>query len=133
VIAIGASTGGTEAIRHVISDLPADTPGVVIVQHMPSGFTKLFADRLNEQCEMTVKEAQIGDRILAGRILIAPGDYHMTVSRSGGMYHVNCRDGEKVCGHRPSVEVLMQSVAKNVGANAIGVMLTGMGHEAPMG
>lgn len=133
VIAIGASTGGTEAIRQIISAFPADTPGVVIVQHMPSGFTKMFADRLNAKCEMTVKEAQSGDRILAGRILIAPGDYHMTVKRSGGMYLVNCRDGEKVCGHRPSVEMLMQSVAKNVGSNSIGVMLTGMGHDGANG
>jgi len=133
VVAIGASTGGTEAIRQVISEFPAGAPGVVIVQHMPSGFTRMFADRLNEQCAMTVKEAQPGDRVLAGRILIAPGDFHMTIRRSGGMYLADCKKGEKVCGHRPSVEMLMQSVAKNVGPNAIGVMLTGMGHDGADG
>ncbi len=133
VIVIGASTGGTEAIRHVISSFPIGTPGTVIVQHMPSGFTEMFADRLNEQCEMTVKEAKTGDRVMPGQILIAPGDFHMTVKRSGGMYYVNCKKGEKVCGHRPSVEILMNSVAKNVGANAIGIMLTGMGHDGADG
>ncbi len=133
VIAIGASTGGTEAIRHVLMQLPPDTPGVVIVQHMPAGFTKMFAERLNEQCAMTVKEAEGGDRILRGRVLIAPGDYHMTVHRSGGTYLVKVQSGDKVCGHRPSVEVLMQSVARSVGANSIGVMLTGMGHDGAGG
>jgi two-component system chemotaxis response regulator CheB len=129
VIAIGASTGGTEAIRRVITRFPADTPGVVIVQHMPAGFTKMFADRLNEECAMEVQEAKNGDRILAGRILIAPGDFHMRVKRSGGIYQVHVDQEEKVCGHRPSVEVLFRSAARQVGANAIGVMLTGMGHD----
>lgn len=130
VIAIGASTGGTEAIRQVITKFPADMPGVVIVQHMPAGFTKMFAERLNEQCAMTVKEAESGDRIINGRVLIAPGDYHMTVHRSGGTYIVTCSNSrDKVCGHRPSVEVLFQSVAQYVGRNAIGIMLTGMGHD----
>jgi two-component system, chemotaxis family, protein-glutamate methylesterase/glutaminase len=133
VIAIGASTGGTEALRQVLMQLPADTPGVVIVQHMPAGFTKMFAERLNEQCTMAVKEAEGGDRILRGRVLIAPGDYHMTVHRSGGNYIVKVQPGDKVCGHRPSVEVMMQSVARNVGANSIGVILTGMGHDGAGG
>ncbi len=129
VIAIGASTGGTEAIREVITSFPPDTPGVVIVQHMPAGFTKLFADRLNTQCQMEVKEAETGDRVMTGRVLIAPGDFHMQLFRSGGIYQVKCVKGETVCGHRPSVEVLFESVSKAAGANAIGVMLTGMGHD----
>ncbi len=133
VIAIGASTGGTEAIRQVLMQLPGNTPGVVIVQHMPAGFTKMFAERLNEQCAMSVKEAESGDRILQGRVLIAPGDFHMTVRRCGGIYQVDCKPGDKVCGHRPSVEVLMQSVARQVGVNALGVMLTGMGHDGAEG
>ena len=129
VIAIGASTGGTEALREVITAFPPDTPGVVIVQHMPAGFTKLFADRLNTQSQMEVKEAETGDRVMTGRVLIAPGDFHMQLFRSGGIYQVKCVKGETVCGHRPSVEVLFESVAKAAGANAIGVMLTGMGHD----
>jgi two-component system chemotaxis response regulator CheB len=129
VIAIGASTGGTEAIKNVITRFPATMSGVVIVQHMPAGFTKMFAERLNEQCEMTVKEAESGDRIMPGRVLIAPGDFHMVVKRSGGFYHVECYKAEKVCGHRPSVEVMFNSVAQNVGSNAVGVILTGMGHD----
>ena len=133
VIAIGASTGGTEAIRTVISRFPATMPGVVIVQHMPPGFTQRFAERLNTICDMQVKEAESGDRVMNGRILIAPGDIHMHIVRSGGIYKVRCEPGEKVCGHRPSVEVLMNSVAKHVGANAIGVMLTGMGADGANG
>ena len=133
VIAIGASTGGTEAIRRVITRFPADTPGVVIVQHMPAGFTTMFAKSLNDQCAMSVREAQTGDRVLPGRVLIAPGDFHMRVHRSGGQYLVECKQGEKVCGHRPSVEVLFQSMARGVGANAIGLILTGMGHDGADG
>ena len=133
VIAIGASTGGTEAIRKVIRNLPGDTPGVVIVQHMPAGFTKMFAERLNEQSAMEVREAQSGDRVMTGRVLIAPGDFHMELRRSGGIYQVNCSGGEKVCGHRPSVEVLFRSVAKYAAGNAIGVMLTGMGADGADG
>lgn len=129
VIAIGASTGGTEAIRNVISCLPASTPGIVIVQHMPAGFTKMFADRLNNTCAMQVKEAETGDRVMAGRVLIAPGEKHLTITRSGGFYKVNCQPGEKVSGHCPSVNVMMKSVAEHVGANAVGVMLTGMGAD----
>lgn len=129
VIAIGASTGGTEAIRNVISCFPPTTPGVVIVQHMPSGFTKMFADRMNNICQMQVKEAETGDRVMAGRVLIAPGEKHMTIIRSGGFYKVNCQPGAKVSGHCPSVDVMMNSVSEHVGANAIGVMLTGMGAD----
>jgi len=133
VIAIGASTGGTEALKNVLIPLPLDTPGVVVVQHMPPGFTKMFADRLNELCAMDVKEAASGDRIMSGRILIAPGANQMKVVRSGGIYQVQCAPGEKVNGHCPSVEVMMQSVAQYVGANAVGVMLTGMGGDGAEG
>ena len=133
VIAIGASTGGTEAIREVITRFPANTPGVVIVQHMPPGFTRMFADRMNTLCLMEVKEAADGDRVMPGRILIAPGDRHMEIQRSGGVYKARLSEGELVCGHRPSVEVMMLSVAKSVGANAVGVMLTGMGGDGAGG
>jgi two-component system chemotaxis response regulator CheB len=120
VIVIGASTGGTEALRKVISTLPPTMPGILVVQHMPSGFTKTFADRLNELSLMQVKEAQTGDRIMNGRVLIAPGDYHIKVIRSGGYYQVLCYDGEKVNGHRPSVDILMFSVAEHFADNAFG-------------
>jgi len=133
VIAIGASTGGTEAIKNVICNLPPTTPGIVIVQHMPPGFTKLFSQRLNQLSLMEVKEAETNDRIMNGRILIAPGDQHMKVIRSGGIYRVVCEDGEKVCGHKPSVDVLMKSVAEYVGGNAYGIMLTGMGKDGAEG
>lgn len=133
VIAIGASTGGTEAIREVLTQVPASIPGTVIVQHMPPGFTAMFAKRLNDQCAPIVREAQDGDRVMPGLVLIAPGDMHMEVVRRGGIYSVRCRAGEPVCGHCPSVEVLMQSVAKEVGRNAVGVMLTGMGRDGAQG
>lgn len=133
VIVIGASTGGTEAIRSVITRFPASMPGVVVVQHMPAGFTKSFSDRLNGFCAMEVKEAVSGDRVMPGRILIAPGNLHMTVLRSGGFYKAICEPGERVNGHCPSVDVLMHSVAKYVGGNAIGVMLTGMGSDGSKG
>lgn len=133
VIAIGASTGGTEAIRYILPALPPTTPGVVVVQHMPPGFTSHFAKSLDAVCEMEVKEAETGDRVMPGRVLIAPGDRQMRVTRSGGIYKVLCETGEKVCGHCPSVEVLFQSVAQYVGPNAVGVMLTGMGHDGAEG
>lgn len=133
VVAIGASTGGTEAIRRVLRLLPSATPGVVVVQHMPAGFTKHFADSLNELCAMEVLEAKTGDRVLPGRVLIAPGGLQMTVVRSGGVYLVRCEPGENVNGHCPSVGVLFQSVAKHVGANAIGIILTGMGADGADG
>lgn len=129
VIAIGASTGGTEAIRQVLCGLPADCPGVVIVQHMPPGFTSMFAKRLNQITPLHVKEAETGDRIMPGRVLIAPGSAHLKVLRRGGIYEVNCRPGAPVCGHCPSVEVLFESVAREVAANAIGVIMTGMGRD----
>ncbi len=129
VVAIGASTGGTNAIREVITRYPADMPGTVIVQHMPPKFTEMFAEKLNDASRVEVKEAQHGDRIVTGRVLIAPGGYHMSVIRSGGNSLVECKEGQKVNGHCPSVEVLFKSVAKNVGNNCIGVMLTGMGRD----
>lgn len=133
VVAIGASTGGTQALRRILQTFPATMPGVVVVQHMPAGFTKHFAESLNALCAMEVKEAASGDRVLPGRVLIAPGDRHMMVFRSGGTYVVECRRGPNVCGHCPSVEVLFQSVAKYVGSNALGVMLTGMGSDGADG
>jgi two-component system chemotaxis response regulator CheB len=133
IVAIGASTGGTEAIREVICRFPPSMPGVVIVQHMPAGFTTMFADRLNKLCSMQVKEATTGDRIMTGRVLVAPGQKQLRVIRSGGQYQVVCESGEKVSGHCPSVDVMMHSVAKNVGANAVGVMLTGMGADGAEG
>ena len=129
VIAIGASTGGTEAIREVITRFPPATAGIVIVQHMPAGFTKMFADRMNDLSLMEVKEAEDNDRIVSGRVLIAPGAKQMRVVRRGGFYHAEVRPGELVNGHCPSVEVMMLSVAQYVGRNAIGVMLTGMGRD----
>ena len=133
VIAIGASTGGTEAIREVITRFPNLTPGVVIVQHMPPGYTKMFSERMNTLCSMEVKEAADGDRVMPGRVLIAPGGKHMKLYRSGGIYQVECREGEKVSGHCPSVNVLMHSVARHAGSNAVGVMLTGMGNDGAEG
>lgn len=133
IIVIGASAGGTEAIREVITRLPSVSPGVVIVQHMPEGFTKLFAERLNNLSQMFVKEAADGDRVMPGVVLVAPGSYQMSVIRSGGFYRVKCEKGEKVCGHCPSVEVLMRSAAACAGANAVGVMLTGMGSDGAGG
>ncbi|MBF0286820.1 MAG: chemotaxis response regulator protein-glutamate methylesterase [SAR324 cluster bacterium] len=133
VVAIGASTGGTEALRKVANQFPSTMPGVVVVQHMPAGFTKMFAQRLNDECSMEVKEAETGDQISPGLMLIAPGEHHMKVMRSGGIYRVECEPGPKVCGHCPSVEVLFQSVAKYVGSNAVGAMLTGMGSDGADG
>lgn len=133
VIAIGASTGGTEATLQVLKNLPADTPGIVVTQHMPEGFTKMYADRLNRLCQMSVKEAQSGDLIERGRVLIAPGDLQMKVVRVGSRYSVNCFSGEKVSGHRPSVDVLFQSVADTAGANSVGIIMTGMGRDGADG
>jgi len=129
VIAIGASTGGTEAIREVLARFPATAPGTVIVQHMPAGFTQLFAERLNGLCAMEVKEAVDGDRIMPGRVLIAPGGLHLRVKRSGGIYLAEVKPGGLINGHCPSVEALFDSVAMHVGANAVGIMLTGMGAD----
>lgn len=133
VIAIGASTGGTEATLQVLKDLPADTPGIVVTQHMPEGFTKMYADRLNRLCNMRVKEAQSGDVIEKGQVLIAPGDFQMKVVRIGSRYSVSCYSGEKVSGHRPSVDVLFQSVAEAAGASSVGIIMTGMGRDGADG
>lgn len=133
MVAIGASTGGTEAIYDVVKQFNRDIPGVVIVQHMPPGFTKMYADRLNNQCRVAVKEAETGDIICPGQVLIAPGDAHMKVVKVGKMYKVECAAGEKVNGHCPSVDVLFDSVAKVVGDKAVGVILTGMGADGAKG
>ncbi len=133
ILAIGASTGGTEALKEVLMGLPRNAPGTVIVQHMPANFTGPFAERLNSICAMEVREARNGDSILPGLVLIAPGDYHMVVRRSGARYYVEIGSGDKVCGHRPSVDVLLNSVAKIAGGNSIGVILTGMGGDGARG
>lgn len=133
IVAIGASTGGTEALKDVLMGLPRNAPGTVIVQHMPANFTEPFAQRLNSLCAMEVREAKNGDSITPGVVLIAPGDYHMVVRRSGARYYVEIGSGEKISGHRPSVDVLFHSVAKIAGANAIGVILTGMGGDGAKG
>ncbi|MDE6700880.1 MAG: chemotaxis response regulator protein-glutamate methylesterase [Acetatifactor sp.] len=133
IIAIGASTGGTEAIFEVVKQFKRDIPGVVIVQHMPPGFTKMYADRLNNQCAVAAKEAQTGDKVLPGQILIAPGDRQMRVVKVGDSYQVECAGVEKVRGHCPSVDVLFDSVAKAAGNKAIGVILTGMGADGAKG
>lgn len=133
VIAIGASTGGTEALREVVTHFPANMPGTVVVQHMPEKFTAMYAERLNSLSAVEVKEAVDGDRVMPGRVLLAAGGYHMRVIRKGGQYRVSCRPGERVSGHCPSVDVLFQSVAKDVGSNAIGVILTGMGDDGARG
>jgi two-component system chemotaxis response regulator CheB len=133
VCAIGASTGGTEALRDVIGGLPRSFMGVIVVPHMPAGFTKMFADRLNGICQMVVKEAADGDAIYDGRALIAPGGKQLEIVRKPPGWAVRIYDGPLVCGHRPSVEVMMNSVAKNVGNKAIGAMLTGMGADGANG
>lgn len=133
VIAIGASTGGTEAIFHVLKKLPRNIPGIVIVQHIPQDFSRMFAERLNSSLILDVKEAVTGDILEEGRVLIAPGDRHMKLIRTGGKYRVECFHGEKVNGHCPSVDVLFESVAKTANENAIGVILTGMGYDGAKG
>jgi two-component system chemotaxis response regulator CheB len=133
IIAIGSSTGGVQAIETVLTALPRTTPGVVIVQHMPEAFTGAFAARLNGLCEMEVKEARDGDRVIEGRVLIAPGGRHMQLMRSGAQYVVAVRDGPLVNRHKPSVDVLFKSVAHCAGRNAIGVILTGMGDDGARG
>ncbi len=133
VVAIGASTGGTEALREILQALPAEAPGMVIVQHMPELFTAAFARRLDETCRVQVKEAAEGDRILPGRALIAPGNRHVLVRRDGAQYRVHLSDGPLVSRHRPSVDVLFQSVARAAGPNAVGVILTGMGNDGAAG
>jgi two-component system chemotaxis response regulator CheB len=133
VVAIGASTGGTEALKELLLPLPADFPGIVIVQHMPETFTRQFAERLDSLCKIRVKEAQDGDRILPGHALLAPGGHHMAVIRRGMEYAVHVYRGERVNRHMPSVDVLFSSCARSLGRNAIGVMLTGMGDDGSRG
>ena len=133
VVAIGASTGGTEAIYEVIKNFRKDIPGTLIVQHMPPGFTAMYAERLNNQCDVTVKEAKTGDRVIPGQVLIAPGDAHMRLVKVNGIYQVECKTGPKVSGHCPSVDVLFESVAKVAGKKAVGVILTGMGKDGADG
>lgn len=133
IIAIGASTGGTEAIFNLIKLFPRDMPGIVIVQHMPPVFTKMYAERLNNSCVVEVREAKNGDRVCPGTVLIAPGDHHMRLKKSGTGYIVECAKGEKVSGHCPSVDVLFNSVAHAAGRNAIGIILTGMGRDGASG
>jgi len=133
LIAIGASTGGTEATAQILKELGNDLPGIVIVQHMPPVFTRLYSERLNETCAMAVKEAADRDEIVPGRALIAPGGLHMTVNRRDSGMIVECRPGDKVNGHCPSVDVLFESVAKMKGVNALGIILTGMGSDGAKG
>lgn len=133
IIAVGASTGGTEAIRALLQVLPPDTSPIVIAQHMPEQFTKTFAHHLNSLCPMTVKEAQDGDRVIPGQALIAPGNYHMELRRRGGRYYVATTSRPPVNRHRPSVDVLFHSVAEYAGSNSLGVILTGMGHDGAAG
>ncbi|HSG54099.1 MAG TPA: chemotaxis response regulator protein-glutamate methylesterase [Paracoccaceae bacterium] len=133
VVAIGASTGGTQALETVLVALPRVCPGIVIVQHMPEKFTAAFADRLNTVCQIEVREARNGDRVLPGLALIAPGGRHMQLKRSGAQYHVDVIDGPPVNRHRPSVDVLFRSTARCAGGNALGIIMTGMGDDGARG
>jgi two-component system chemotaxis response regulator CheB len=133
VVAVGTSTGGTQALEVMLSALARTVPGLVIVQHMPEKFTAAFADRLNSICQIEVREAKHGDRVMPGRALIAPGGRHMMLKRSGAQYHVDVVDGPAVNRHRPSVDVLFRSVARCAGGNALGVIMTGMGDDGARG
>lgn len=133
IIAIGTSTGGTEALRSIIPLLPPNAPGIVVVQHMPEHFTRSFADRLDELSAVRVKEAEDGDTVVPGKVLIAPGNFHMLLRRSGARYFVRVKTGPLVSRHRPSVDVLFKSVAKYAGANAVGIIMTGMGRDGAEG
>ena len=133
VIVVGASTGGTEAIRVFLEKMPADAPGIVIVQHMPESFTQSFARRLDSLCKVSVKEAQNNDTVMTGRALIAPGNFHTLLKRSGARYFVEIRTGPLVSRHRPSVDVLFRSTARYAGGNAVGVIMTGMGDDGAQG
>ena len=133
VIAMGTSTGGTEALRTVLTALPKQTPGIVMTQHMPEGFTASFAARLNELCEIEVLEAKDGDSVLPGRALLAPGNKHLRLARDGARYIAHVTDGPRVCRHKPSVEVLFESVAQTAGKNAMGIIMTGMGNDGADG
>ncbi|MCU5784267.1 chemotaxis-specific protein-glutamate methyltransferase [Alcanivorax balearicus MACL04] len=133
LVILGASTGGTEAIREVLSPLPPNSPAILIAQHMPGGFTRSFAERLNRLCTVTVKEGEHGERVLPGHVYIAPGDAHMLLARSGANYVIHLDQGPPVNRHRPSVDVLFRSAAQHAGRNAIGVLLTGMGKDGAGG
>ncbi|MBN1508078.1 MAG: chemotaxis response regulator protein-glutamate methylesterase [Sedimentisphaerales bacterium] len=133
IFTIGASTGGVQALTAVLSALPANAPGTVVVQHMPAHFTTSFAQRLNSECAMSVKEAEDGDHVVPGRVLIAPGGLHMLLGRSGASYFVTLKDGPPVCRQKPSVDVLFDSVARHAGPNAAGAILTGMGDDGARG
>ncbi len=133
LVAIGASTGGTEALREVLEAMPADAPGIVVVQHMPEGFTRAFAERLDRLCAIEVKEAEAGDQLRPGRALVAPGDQHLRVHRSAGGYVVELNREPLVSRHRPSVNVLFRSVAAAAGRRAVGVIMTGMGADGADG
>jgi two-component system chemotaxis response regulator CheB len=133
ILVIGASTGGTEALKDVLSQMPAHSPGIVITQHMPEGFTKSFASRLDGLCKVRVKEAEHGDKILPGHAYLAPGHSHLLLKRNGNSYICELSSAEPVNRHRPSVDVLFKSAAKNAGKNAIGIILTGMGKDGAIG
>jgi two-component system chemotaxis response regulator CheB len=133
VVCVGASTGGTEALRAMLMKLPANSAGIVIVQHMPEQFTAAFAKRLNTLCDVEIKEAEDGDPVLRGHVLIAPGDKHMLLERQGARYRVSVRTGPLVSRHRPSVDVLFRSSARAAGANAMGIIMTGMGDDGARG
>ncbi|MBH9536716.1 protein-glutamate methylesterase/protein-glutamine glutaminase [Novosphingopyxis sp. YJ-S2-01] len=134
VVCIGASTGGTEALREVLEALPANSPGIVVVQHMPESFTKAFAKRLNGLCKVDVKEAENGDTVMRGHVLIAPGGLrHTMLERQGARYYVSVREGPLVSRHRPSVDVLFRSAARTAGSNAVGIIMTGMGDDGARG
>ncbi len=133
VVVVGASTGGTVALRVFLEMLPEDTPGIVIVQHMPENFTAAFAKSLDSNCRVTVKEAQDNDTVMRGRVLIAPGNHHVLLKRSGSRYYVEIKDGPLVSRHRPSVDVLFRSAARYAGKNAVGVIMTGMGDDGARG
>ncbi|QUH25573.1 protein-glutamate methylesterase/protein-glutamine glutaminase [Serpentinicella alkaliphila] len=133
IIAIGASTGGTDAIYNILKSMPPTTPGIVVVQHIPPIFSKMFAERLKNKTKLMVKEAENGDYIEPGKVLIAPGDRHMKVKKQGDRYKVEVFSGEKINGHCPAVDVLFESVGKEVGSNAIGIILTGMGYDGARG
>ncbi|SEM56775.1 two-component system, chemotaxis family, response regulator CheB [Sphingomonas gellani] len=134
VVCIGASTGGTEALREVLEALPANSPGIVVVQHMPESFTRAFANRLNGICAVDVKEAEDGDTVMRGHVLIAPGGLrHTMLERQGARYHVSVREGPLVSRHRPSVDVLFRSAARNAASNAVGIIMTGMGDDGARG
>jgi two-component system chemotaxis response regulator CheB len=133
VVAIGSSTGGTEALKEILTRLPPDTPGIVVAQHMPPNFTKSFADRMNDLCRINVREGAQNDSVLPGTCLIAPGNYHMLLRRSGARYYVEVKTGPMIHHQRPAVDPLFKSVAKYAGANAVGVILTGMGSDGADG